>query len=174
MIFGDSLIEIDSTAILEDVIIVAPRIKVRSGFSGSVQIIATDTVIVEPRAALKYPSGIAMCDASADSYIETATNSLISGYVIIKCKNPPSETKRTANYKQQPGAVVRGLVYIDGIAEIHGTVTGSLFVNHPNYYTPQGFYSNILYDASVYGNNIVAYPVWMESNHLRKTVKWLY
>lgn len=166
-------IVVDSTTRLEDVLIIAQSVRIRSGFSGTLQILAADTVVVEPRVRMRYPSGIVIDQAGADGYIDIGEGSEVSGYVVCRSASAWPESKRTPNYRQMPGSRVRGLVYVDGISQVQGTVTGSLYVNGCNYYTPQGYYMNLLYDARIYGNDLMAYPLCMENNYLRKTLKWL-
>ena len=166
-------IEIDSTSRLEDVLVVAPKVFIREGFSGALQIVASDSVLVERRVRLKYPSGIVIPEGNADSAVELAEGSEINGYVIFRSAAEPPEEKRTPHYRQQPQSRVRGLVWVDGIAQIQGTVTGSLYVNQANYYGPQGYYTNLLYQASVYRSEAMAFPVWMQNNYPRKIMKWL-
>ena len=166
-------IVIDSTARLEDVLIVAPEVIIREGFSGSLQIIATDTVRIERHVRLKYPSGIVVAEGTADSYVEIAENSEVNGYMVFRTASETPPEKRTPHYLQQESSRVRGLVWVDGIAQVHGIVTGSLYVNQANYYSPQGYYMNLLYNASIYRSEAMPFPLWMQSDYQRKTAKWL-
>ncbi|MDR2936149.1 MAG: hypothetical protein LBU80_02250 [Rikenellaceae bacterium] len=167
------LLEIDSTAALFDILAVARRVVIRSGFSGSVQVVASDTVIVEPRVRLDYPSGIVMPETPSKSHIEIGEGSEVNGYVIFDSAATSGEGQ-AVNYRQHPDARVRGLVWVDGIAQVQGAVTGSLYGNHLNYYARWGYYENLLYDARVYRSDAMAFPVWMEAVYRKKTIKWLH
>ncbi len=174
VVCSDDRLEIDSTASLSEVLAVARRVVIRSGFSGSVQVVASDTVIIEPRVRLAYPSGIVMPEASSKSRIEIGAESEVNGYVIFERVAEPSGQQPTINYQQHPNARVRGLVWVDGIAQVQGAVTGSLYVNHLNYYAPWGYYENLLYDARVYRSDAMAFPMWMKARAQKKTIKWLH
>lgn len=173
---------IDSTAMLEDVIVIAPHVTVRAGFNGSMQILASDTVIIESRAALQYPSGIMIGRAKPGSYIELAGNSQVYGYVIINSTATAEESEKfektvrsdpKPGYKQSPKAKSAGLIFIDGPAQVQGTIAGTLFVNQPNYYTSQGFYTNTFHDLTVQSTDQIPYPFWFAEDYKRKTVKWI-
>jgi len=167
-------VEVDSTSRLEDILIVAPQVVIREGFSGTLQIIASDSVLIEKNVRLKYPSGIIIPEGTADSYIEIGESSEVNGYVIFRTATDIPPEKRTPHYAQQEKSRVRGLLWVDGIAQLHGTVTGSLYVNQANYYTPQGYYMNLLYNTRVYRSEAMVFPVWMQNDYPRKTAKWLY
>ena len=97
----------------------------------------------------------------------------VNGYAVFRLRESPQTNGKVIHYLQQEKSRVRGLVWIDGTAEVHGIVTGSLWVRQADYRTPQGMYGNLLYNAAVYGSDIVAYPCWMEGIARKKTVGWL-
>lgn len=166
-------IEIDSTSRLNDILVVASEVVVREGFSGALQIIASDSIRIEKNVRLRYPSGLIIPAGNTDSYIEVEEESEVNGYVILRTIEEISSEKRTPHYLQHETSRVRGLLWIDGIAQVQGTVTGSLYANQANYYTQQGYYMNLLYNTSVYRSEAMAFPLWMKSNYQRKTIKWL-
>lgn len=49
---------IPSSAELEDIIIIAPHVIVSSGFKGSIQVFATDSIVVNSNSSLTYPSSL--------------------------------------------------------------------------------------------------------------------
>lgn len=171
---ANSKIVIDHTAQLEDVILIAPSITISKGFSGTVQIFVSDTVIIESGVMLNYPSGILIVQAASGSYVEISESSRVDGYVVIHPGTGAKEPGRAPNYKQCAGAGTSGLIYVDGIAQVQGSLVGSLWVNQPNYYTPQGYYTHTFHELTVQGADQAAYPLWFEDDHSRKTVKWLH
>ncbi|QHS56499.1 hypothetical protein GWR56_13480 [Mucilaginibacter sp. 14171R-50] len=62
----DSLLTIDSTAALEQVMIFAPAIVVRPGFRGRCQLFARDSISIGDRAAFAYPSVAALLRTRAE------------------------------------------------------------------------------------------------------------
>ena len=170
---SDGWLRIDSTSRLKNILAVARCVRIGEGFAGSLQAMASDTVIVESRVRMKYPSGIAMPDAAPESRLEIGPGSEVNGYAVFRLRESPQTNGKVIHYLQQEKSRVRGLVWIDGTAEVHGIVTGSLWVRQADYRTPQGMYGNLLYNAAVYGSDIVAYPCWMEGIARKKTVGWL-
>ncbi len=174
IVSSDAAIKVGCTSVLEDVLLVAPKIFIGDGFSGSLQAFAADSLTVGRNVILKYPSGIAITAAGEYSHISVATGSEVNGYVICRKRETKTKRQNLPNYTQDEGVKVRGLVWIDGVAEIHGTVTGSLYATQPNYYAPQGFYINMLYNVRIYGSEAIAFPLWAGNHYPKKTVKWLY
>ncbi|MCD8185037.1 MAG: hypothetical protein LUD68_00820 [Rikenellaceae bacterium] len=173
VVYADQTVEIDSTSRLEDIILVAPKVIIGPGFTGSLQILATDSVRIAEQVTLSYPSGIAVPRAADHSCIEIGPGSRVNGYVILRTEDRISPEQRTPHFLQHPGSRTRGLIWIDGIAQVQGIVTGSLYATELNYYTSQGYYVNLLYGLSVYRSQAMAFPLWMKSEYRRKGIKWV-
>lgn len=174
VVSSDDRIVLDRTSILEDIILLAPKIFIQDGFSGCLQAFATDSLVAGKDVNLRYPSGLALTGGNMYSHLRLGSGGRVDGYVICHKKDEKEKRQTLPNYLQDEGAKVRGLVWADGIAEIHGTVTGSLYAAQPNYYAPQGFYVNMLYNARIYGSSATAFPLWMCNGYPKKTAKWLY
>ena len=147
-------LRIDSTCRIERPIIVARKITVGSGARLTAQLFARDTLVVEPRAVLNYPSGI-----YAGRYAELGNRATVDGYVIVRDtarrKNP------TASYRQSRTSRVRGLLYVDGNAHVQGIVSGTTSLRQAVYTSPQGCYINMLYDLTLLENTATAQPLWL-------------
>ena len=147
-------LRIDSTCRIERPIIVARKITVGSGARLTAQLFARDTLVVEPRAVLNYPSGI-----YAGRYAELGNRATVDGYVIVRDtarrKNP------TASYRQSRTSRVRGLLYVDGNAHVQGIVSGRTILRQAVYTSPQGCYINMLYDLTLLENTATAQPLWL-------------
>lgn len=171
--YSDQKIELYNDTYIEDAILVAPKVIIHDGFRGNLQVVASDTVLLGEEVVLNYPSGIFIPEAGPDSYIEIAPTSQVNGYVIFCRQEENKEEKLSPHYYQNDSTRVRGLVWIEGVSQIHGGITGSLYGRVINYYTPEGYYRNILYNAKVYSSDAMAYPFWLKSNHGKKIVKWV-
>lgn len=159
---GDQLY-IDASCRLDNIIIMANSVTIGENFRGSLQIFAKDSVVVKPNTALNYPSGI-----YATRYVDIADNAEINGYVIVRAKE---KNVKHANYKQSRLAKVRGLLYVDGIAQLQGIVNGMAILHEAAYYSSQGYYRDMIFDASVLENRAIAYPLWLKSTSKRKEAK---
>lgn len=173
VIYSDQKIELYNDTYIEDAILVAPKVIIHDGFRGNLQVISSDTVLLGEEVILNYPSGIFIPQAGEDSYIGIGTKSQVNGYVIFCQQEENRAEKLTPHYYQNDSTRIRGLVWVEGISQIHGGVTGSLYGRDMNYYTPEGYYRNILYNAKVYGSDAMAYPFWLKSNYGKKIVKWV-
>ena len=155
MLCGDEL-RIDSTCRFEHPLIVARKIIVGSGAHISAQLFARDTVVVEPRAVLEYPSGI-----YAGVYAEVGDRAEVNGYAIVR--DTVVRKKVSANYRQLRTARLRGLLWVDGVAQMQGIVSGRAIVRQAVYFSPQGYYKDMLYDITLLENSVTAQPLWLSA-----------
>lgn len=160
VITGDE-VRIDSTCRMRNVIVCARKATIGSGTHIEAQILARDTAIMEPRAALRYPSGI-----YAGRYAELGDSVTLDGYVIVR--DTTGERRATASYRQSPTARLRGLLYVDGTAEVRGHVTGFACLRAAAYFSPQGYYKDMLYDVDLRENPVTAHPVWIADSVARR------
>ncbi len=158
---------------LSNVLIVASSVRIESGFSGKVQIFARDSVVVEEGALLDYPSGICLSTETPDGYVKLMDGCEVNGYVVVESK-APVEGRPKACYIQHESARVRGLLRVDGIAQVQGNITGSSWLSESYYIAPEGYYANIFYNARFFATNVFPYPLWQEGPYERRCVQWLY
>lgn len=156
---------------LEDTILIAKSITVESGFVGTVQLIAQDTVIIESNVILKYPSGIYMSKDNPDRYVEIKEKSRINGYVVIE----KSDTKsQKPNLTMHVKSEIRGVVYVNGISQLQGTITGKVFSDECALFTNDGTYQNTIYNLTVIKNKDVVAPILIKNTpYERRIIKWL-
>lgn len=173
VIHSDDCIDLYPNTYLEDVLLYAPKVKIHEGFKGSLQIISSDSVIIGDNVTLNYPSGIFIPEGKPESYIEVGTKSQLNGYVVFCQKERTDEERLGPHYLQNDSTRIRGLVWVDGISQIHGGISGSLYCNNLNYYTAEGFYQNTLYNTNIYGTDAMAYPLWLKSDNKKKIIKWV-
>ncbi len=162
-------IEIDDMTELSDTVIVARKVRIAEGFSGSVQIFASDSITVAANVTLDYPSGL-----YSEKHVTLGEGSTVNGYVIVAPLDSDETDVMQAGYVQSRKGRVRGLVYVDGMAQIQGIVSGVAMLSRPVYYSPSGYYENMFYDLTILENTRMAWPLWLEeSGARRKEIKWL-
>lgn len=155
VVLADSL-RIDSACRMDHVLVVARKIVVAAGARITAQLFARDTVIVRERAELEYPSGL-----WSGAYAELGDAVRVNGYVIVR---DTSRRKRPSpSYRQARTARLRGLLWVDGTAQVQGIVAGRTLLRHATYFSPQGYYPGMLYDATLLENPVTAQPVWLPS-----------
>ncbi|MFQ8805407.1 MAG: hypothetical protein ACLR8Y_10215 [Alistipes indistinctus] len=123
-------------------------------------------MLIGRRVTLGYPSGVFVARENPDRYIEIGPDSRIEGYAIVDGDGKP-DVKRT-NYRQDRTAVLRGLLWVDGAAQVQGIVSGSLAANRFVYYSSEGYYEDMLYDLTLLENPAATYPLWAETAYRRK------
>lgn len=160
-------VAIRSDAELWDVIVVADEIRVEDGFRGSVQLFARDSVLVGRNVELAHPSGI-----YAEKYAALGDGSEVNGYLIVNYAGEEQIMQPVCRKSRL--ARVRGLFYCSGIAQFQGITSGSAYLWRSIYYSPQGYYSDFLYDVTLLENRETAYPFWFAgAPHERQNAKWV-
>ena len=153
LLAGDE-VRIDSTCRMEQLLVAARKITVGRGTRISAQLFARDTLVVEPRAALEYPSGV-----WSGRYAELSDRATVDGYVVVR--DTAMHRKTTAAYRQARTARVRGMLFVDGIAQVQGIVAGQMLLKQAVYFSPQGYYKDMLYDVALLENAATAQPLWL-------------
>lgn len=160
VLYGDEL-RIDSTCRIGHLLICARKITVGRGARITAQLFARDTVVIEPRAVLEYPSGI-----YAGEYAELGDRAEVNGYAIIR--DTVRRKKVTASYRQSRTAGLRGLLWVDGVAQVQGIVSGCAVLQQAVYFSPQGYYKDMLYDVTLLENPVTAQPLWLASERRKE------
>lgn len=137
---------------LTNIILIAPKIYFKQGFSGTLQAFATEKIVLEEAVRLNYPSTLILNEqkppqTGPDHEISLAANSAVLGGILL--------TTQQYDFRKQPrlsirkDALVAGIVYNAGITEIYGSVIGSLNTAETLVRVGGGAYTNHLFDALV-------------------------
>ncbi|MDR1671293.1 MAG: hypothetical protein LBR57_02115 [Alistipes sp.] len=163
-------VTIDASWSSPDTVVVARKAHIEQGFKGSLQVFALDSIIVAEDVTLEYPSGL-----FSETHVTVSGRSTVNGYIIVAPADSDNEPDiMHANYKQSRNATVRGLLYVDGIAQLQGIVSGVVIVDRAIYYSPRGYYENMLYDVTILENHEMAWPLWLSGAPTRRReAKWL-
>lgn len=156
IITSESNIKVDSYSSLNDAILVAPVVKVSKGFNGCLQIFATDSIVVEEGVMLHYPSTICLKQMKFETHslLEIKSNVKINGAIIV---TRPSEVVKYYHYPRvniDEQSVIKGILYVQGLTDLRGTVQGSTLTDHFYCQTHSGFYLNYLYNGRLTHKNI--------------------
>lgn len=162
VLYADEL-RIDSACRMGHLLVCARKVTVGCGARIAAQLFARDTVVVEACAELEYPSGI-----YSGRYAEVGARARVDGYVIV-C-DTVGRKKVTASYRQSRTARVRGLLWVDGIAQVQGVVSGRALLRQAMWFSPQGYYKDMLYDFTLLENPVTAQPLWLASVRRKEAV----
>ncbi len=172
----DKQITIRASAVLNNILVCAPKVIVESGFRGNIQIFAADTILIETGVTLYYPSvlGVVVNERSSRSPVIIMNDKdTIGGNVFVY---------KMGNQEKIPGiiihngAVIQGLVYSNGYVDLKGTIYGSLMCNKIVLSTPSGFYENHLLNAVIDASRLSPYFVGInlvKESQEKKIAKWL-
>ena len=177
VIISQKEIEIASDAILQDIIIYAPRIKVGRGFSGSLQIFASDTLVVEEDCKFIYPSvlGLFRTEKSVDNPAMILNEKVEVKGVVLGYQDK-FDNRKNLSISIDNGCVIIGHVYCNGLLDLKGTVYGSVFCRKFILKTPSSVYENHLLNAVIDRTLLPTYFVGFglfEETKKKEIVKWL-
>ena len=147
VVFSSSEIIIQSSAILDDVILVAPVIKFETGFRGCLQAIAGEKIIMEPGVRLNYPS--ALITSQNNSLIEINSACLVEGLVMSIVDDQSLIGDSEGIIYLAEGSIVDGQVISNSRVQHYGLINGQLICKSLVVLTNSGEYINYLSGGSV-------------------------
>lgn len=149
IIYADKAITVRSNAILQDIILFAPRVIIESGFSGSLQLYATESLEIQEDAHLHYPSiaGIFKKETSADpSIVHIGAGGSVEGTVFAA---QFIQDKSGVLVQLERGSQVTGDVYSQKSIEAKGSVLGRVTCHYFQLQTRSAMYKNTLMDTQI-------------------------
>ncbi|MGV8094878.1 MAG: hypothetical protein AB2L24_23750 [Mangrovibacterium sp.] len=170
VLHGDK-IRISSESKLNDVIVTGSKVTVESGFKGSLQIFAEDTVIMEDQVQLDYPSGVYIGGNPSKSYLEIGNHCELHGYAIVMGELKDRTKDFSACYFQADSSKLYGLLYVSGVAVLNGEISGAAYLADCFYKAEEGDYAGTLYNVKISRNDEVAYPFLLKGEYRRKEIK---
>jgi hypothetical protein len=181
VLFSDTTLIIDSTAVLSNILIFARSIIVKSGFHGKAQLFATDSVSIEQHCRFEYPScaGILRFQPSAvksQAKVSIGQHSEFSGVLFTYEKNetPVKPLISIGKYTR-----VNGQIYSQGILELRDSteVAGSVFTSRFLYKNTFTLFENYLINTTIDSKALSPYyltPALLPvSNKEKKLLQWL-
>jgi hypothetical protein len=155
VLFSDTTITIDSTAVCKNIMVFAKAIVVKSGFRGNCQLFAADSISVGKNCRFNYPSclGILRFQASiaknnTQAKITIGPNTNLSGLVFTFEK---ADNQLKPDISMAKHVKITGQVYSQGILELKDSteVDGSVFTSLFYYKSPVTLFENYLINTTV-------------------------
>ncbi|RNC63889.1 hypothetical protein [Proteiniphilum sp. X52] len=172
VLFADEL-KITASSKINEAIIIARKVTIEEGFTGSMQVFCSDSVLVGENVTLQYPSGIYL-DAEIDyPYVSLSDNSEINGYVIILGRIRDEELL-FPSYRQSGKSLLRGLLYVDGTTNFRGEISGAVYLKDCFFTSNRNVYAGTLYNTRISRNDNIAYPIFLSGEYTRKEIKSIY
>ena len=143
----DSLV-IAKNTILEDVILIAPKITFEDGFHGSVQAFASEKIQVGKNVRLDYPSIICINnEGSEKSEIVVKEDTQIFGAIVSFGFEVKFLDRNSITFSER--SVLTGDIYCQGKAFLKGKLFGSVYTNRFSTATNSGIYENCISDVEI-------------------------
>ena len=162
---------------------IAPEINIHKNFVGTIQAIASKKIIIDENVLLKYPSSVIVnasknkTNNKSEEAIIFNPNSTLEGSVIFF--PPPKGDKKfntikTADIFIKEKVNITGQVYCNGILELLGSVSGSLYTEKFIARQYGSKYINHIYNGSINNFDLKNYCGIPLSNKEQTIAKWLY
>ena len=145
---SNGTLTINKSAELENVILLARKIVVNEGYSGSFQAFALEKIDVRKNVFLEYPSVLAIVHDSLRKFTQMPAifleeNTSVSGGIFVIANDDTGFIKISKN------STIYGQVYCNGNIEHSGNVYGSVYCNMFSYIFGQMRYYNHLLNANI-------------------------
>lgn len=142
-------IRIRKNAVLEDVIIISPKIYIEEGFNGSAQFFSSEQIIVESKVILNYPSVICLKNSNSldEAKIEIGENTKIFGAVVLFGNTIDNISKNTITFSKN--TLLVGNMYCTGKIDLKGIVYGSVYTNKIFYKSPSSIHENLISNITI-------------------------
>lgn len=181
IIQSDTLIRVNKTAILHDIILIAPKIEIDDFTQGNFQAIASQNITIGANSKLSYPSALILINENIlaannkknTSQIWIHSDTEIKG--MVSYLSGDSKNNYQAQIKMEENAHVTGEVYCNQNIELKGQVTGSVytmgFIANQN----GSVYQNHIYNGKIINDNLPKqYSGFLFEGLPKQVVKWLY
>ncbi|WP_264536592.1 hypothetical protein [Flavobacterium sp. N1736] len=184
IIKSETGIKVKKSALLKDVILIAPIIEIEDETIGNFQAIASKRISVGKACQLNYPSALVLYQDNKSSPNEVSNNSLdnkifIDSNSAIKGVICYLQTKTVPDFQTQivleKDAKIKGQVYCNGNFELRGTVSGCVYTKQFTANQSGSIFVNHIYNGTIENENIPAIYGGIILDQQPKTVlQWLY
>lgn len=184
IIKSDTLIKVKKTAVLKDLILIAPIIEIEDETKGNFQAIASKKISVGKNCDLGFPTALVVYQDNKESlpaysgntteipiFIDTAT-SLKGSVCYYQTKE---ETDFSTHIKIEEQARVKGQLYCKGNLELKGIVSGGVYARQFVANQAGSIFVNHLYNGVIENENIPKiYGGILFEKEPKTILKWLY
>lgn len=183
IIYSSTEIQVAETAILKDILLIAPKITVQENFKGNIHLLASSQIKLEKNVLLSYPSSLTLMDSNKDENkiilegeepIFLSENSTMNG-TIIYLPNESLDQTSNVSVTLKPESLITGQVYCMGNLEVNGTIQGSVYTQRFIYNGFGSKYINHIYDGQILAKDLSPDFCGLPFENKQKgIVQWLY
>jgi len=186
IIKSDREIRVTPYCRLTDVLLIAPKITLESGFNGTAHLIAKEKIELKENVSLTYPSSLVVLGKqyvdgqplhNGDKPIVISNSAWVQGIVVYLQTKEGQTSKRDSrtHIKIESQGGIDGSLYCEGNLELEGTIRGSVYTQNFMANASGSRYMNHIYNGKVLGNDLHAQFAGLPLvlTH-KKIAKWLY
>ncbi|MFD1602342.1 hypothetical protein ACFSJW_22075 [Flavobacterium artemisiae] len=167
-------IRVRKGAVLEDVILIAPKITFEEGFEGTVQAFAFKGIELEDKVTLNYPSVICVLNESTqEAKIKIKKESFINGAIVLAGNSDTYINKNSIEIDEK--SVIYGDIYCSGKLMLKSNVYGSVYTNRFFFKTMASSYDNLISEIEINTakrpNYYVSIPLFNSQNTVYGIIK---
>lgn len=141
-------IRITKNNLIEDIIVIAPKITIEEGFKGNLQLFTNEEINIEPNVSLQYPSLICLkAENSNSSKIRIKEKVNIYGSIILTNDNKEITNQNSIEIGEK-GSIL-GDIYCNGQLDLKSKTTGSVYTNRVFCKTVSSEYNNLLRNLDI-------------------------
>lgn len=146
-------IEIDSSAHLNNILLVCKKARFKKGFKGKIHVIASDSISMEEGCEFNYPSSFVLIGDDGEGrgikYIQFNKNCNFYGGVLAVSKNNGNANDQKVFVKLHAQSEVNGFIYSSDYIHLEGTVNATVIANKLLLKTPSAVYENHLLSCEI-------------------------
>lgn len=147
MVISTNEILVHPDAIMNNVILVAPNIIIKSGVSAQIQAFASHNLTIDNHVTLRYPSNLVVLNQQS-SKLNIKENTNINGTILLVDK-PGKNPENDGILSIGQGTIIHGQVVSQGWVSHKGTVYGQIITNKFLVKSSSRNYSNYMLDAKI-------------------------
>lgn len=145
---SEDSIRVKKNTVLEDIILIAPKITFEEGFKGTVQAFATKGIELQEKVTLNYPSVICVYnEGTEESKIKIKKECTIAGAVVLFGNKIDLIDKHSIEIDEE--GLLFGDLYCTGKLMIKSNVYGSVYTNRFFLKTGSTSYDNLISDIEI-------------------------
>lgn len=170
-IIAKDVITIDSSCVLNDVFLIARKIKFKKGFKGTVHAMATDSIVAEDRCDFNYPSSFTVLPGQTQSSVHKVIGvffgeaSVFKGAILVY-KHNDDKLKTMIRFTDKFQFI--GSAYSTDYINMMGNLYGTLIAGNALVQNTSSVYENHLMDCVIdskkYGH-ILTVPSWFNQTN---------
>ncbi|PKB18332.1 hypothetical protein [Flavobacterium sp. 5] len=165
---SEDSIRVKKNTVLEDIILIAPKITFEEGFTGTVQAFATKCIELEEKVTLNYPSVICVYNDTPEvSKIKIKKESQITGAIVLFGSSIEMADKNTIEMDED--GLLFGDLYCTGKLMLKSNVYGSVYTNRFFLKTNSSSYDNMISDIEINTNKRPSYFISIPLFNTQKT-----